>query len=123
MARCDWRSGIRNSTVDLLDKVKYLEYFPSAKAFNQKRLPVKKGLISAIEAVGFELLSHKVLWQKFAISLSEYSEKISKRALSDLVLISDQDFNDGLKRMMFDAKMSPASEVLEPIDLFIFRIE
>ena len=70
----------------------------------------------------YELLSHKVLWQLFARNLSEYIEKISRRSLSDLALISDQDFNDGLDRMMLDAKRSPAGEILEPIDLFIFRL-
>ncbi len=114
---------IRNSTIDLLDKVKYLDYFPNAKALNQKRLPIKSELIFVIEDVGFVLLSHKIIWQQFARNLAEYSEKISKRSLSDLVLISDQDFDNGLKRMMLDAEMSSTGEITEPIDLFIFQLE
>ena len=120
------RSGgyvcLRNSTIELLDSVPYLEYFPAARAISQKRLPPKDALIDTITAHNFELISHDVIKQKFADSLAEYYEKISQRALSDLASISDTDFQVGLRKMAEAIRWEEDSEeIYESIDLFAFR--
>lgn len=51
----------------------------------------------------------------------ELDHLIKLRALSDLADISDEAFRRGLARMEEDA--SRASEVVEPIDLFVFRTD
>ena len=71
---------IRNSTVDLLDFVPYLQYFPAARAINEQRLPSQHGLIATMGAHGFERISHDVLRQKFADTLKSSSPRINSWA-------------------------------------------
>lgn len=129
-AACEFRrvlltSGfvcIRTSTFDLLEKVPYLKYFPSAMEFNLTRIPSKCDVIETMKRNGFTLLKHDVIEQKFADSLGEYYKKIRKRALSDLVVISDDEFNKGIHRMKEDVERNETQKpVLELIDLFSFK--
>ena len=113
---------IRNSTVDLLEKVVYLKYFPTAIEFNRKRLPLKRNLITNMQDNGFELLSHEVVQQHFADSLREYCDKISQRGLSDLAVLSDNEFEAGAIRMNKAVERDEIiGPILEPIDLFVFK--
>ena len=114
---------IRNATKDLLDEVPYLKYFPTARDMNNHRNPMQQELIEALEGGGFSLLVHEVVKQNFANSLREYIEKISRRGLSDLVRITDAEFEAGVQRMRDDIDRNNIAEpVLEPIDLFIFNL-
>src|SRR5208282_4486248 len=74
---------IRNSTLDLLDKVPYLKYFPTALPYNRTRLPSQRDVMDAGQQEGFTLVKHDVVAQEFATSMEEYSAKISQRVLSD----------------------------------------
>ena len=113
---------IRNSTLELLDQVPYLTYFPSALLYNRSRLPSQRGVINTGEQSGFSLVSHTVIEQEFATSMEEYSAKISKRALSDLAALPDAEFAAGLRRMSEAHDQSKVLlPIVEPIDLFIFR--
>jgi ubiquinone/menaquinone biosynthesis C-methylase UbiE len=112
---------IRNSTLDLLDKVPYLKYFPSALLYNRARLPLKRDVIGTGQQSGFSLVNHTVIAQEFANSMDEYSAKISKRALSDLAAIPDADFCAGIQRMHeAERQGSESLPIIEPIDLFVF---
>ena len=116
------RLCIRNSTVGLLESVPYLQYFPTARAINEQRLPSQRGLIATLEAPGFGHISHDVLRQRFADTLKEYSGKVRQRALSDLAAISDADFHAGLKQMDEAVEREDGREgVYEPVDMFVFR--
>lgn len=113
---------VRNSTRDLLHLTPYLKYFPKAMEINRKRLPSKRGLIETMKAGGLSLLSHDVIEQKFADTLKEYSEKVARRGLSDLTMISDADFKAGIERMKEEVERAGDSgPVMESIDLFVFR--
>jgi len=113
---------IRNSTLDLLDKVPYLKYFPSALPYNRTRLPSQRDVIDTGKQSGFSLVSHTVISQEFATSMEEYSAKISKRALSDLAALPDAEFAAGVQRMN-EAQQQGREllPIIEPIDLFVFR--
>lgn len=114
--------GIRNSTKDLLAQVPYLKYFPSAMDANHHRLPSQQELVDTICGSGLALLAHEVIAQQFADSLSEYCRKISERGLSDLIRLSNAEFNAGLQRMRDAIERNEVSQpVLEPIDLFVFK--
>jgi ubiquinone/menaquinone biosynthesis C-methylase UbiE len=113
--------SIRTSTVDLLDSVPYLTFFPEAYAHNRARLPSLLGVIETAERAGFLVLKHEVIQQNFAESFSEYREKVSKRALSDLMALPDAEFASGLMAMdQVIARGAPVGAVIEPIDLFTF---
>lgn len=112
---------IRNSTLDLLDQVPYLKYFPSAMAFNQKRLPSQRDVIDILQGNGFTLIKHDVIEQVFADSLCEYCEKVGQRALSDLAALPDTEFGAGMQQMKEAVAHDTESEpVTELIDLFVF---
>lgn len=112
---------VRNSTVDLLDRVPHLKWFPGARDYNRSRLPSQSTVVSTFEHAGFRLLNHEAVSQQFAESLGEYREKISKRALSDLMSLSDAEFASGLAAMDHAISRGAApGPVIEPIDLFTF---
>ena len=113
---------IRNSTTDLLNRVPYLKYFPRAEKINRKRLPSKQDVVRTMEQAGFSVVEHRVIQQHFASSFSEYCQKIGRRALSDLVHLSDADFEAGLLQMKQAVKTdAEAGPILEPVDLFVFQ--
>ena len=112
---------VRNSTVDQLDRIPYLRYFPTAIEVNRQRLPSQRGVIETMRANGFSLVRHEVIEQRFADSFEEYYDKVRQRALSDLAAITDADFRAGVQTMKQALVHSGASgSVVEPIDLFIF---
>jgi ubiquinone/menaquinone biosynthesis C-methylase UbiE len=115
---------IRNSTLDLLDEVPYLKYFPSALPYNRARLPSQRDVIDTAQQSGFSLVNHAAIAQEFAKSMDEYSAKISKRALSDLAALTDAEFDAGIRRMNEAQRQDSESlPIIEPIDLFVFKIE
>lgn len=113
---------IRNSTLDLLDTVPYLKYFPQAMEFNRKRIPTQNDIIETACANGFSLIKHKAVEQQFAVSLEEYSHKIGHRGLSDLAALTDAEFEAGMRRMKEAVKNNEESgPIVELIDLSIFK--
>ena len=110
---------IRNSTKDELGRLPYLEYFPSARTLNEKKLPSVSEVAGIARACGFELRAHSVIEHEYAATPEEYENKISSRSLSDLASIEDQEFKSGLERLRADLK-KPWEPVLVPIDLFLF---
>jgi hypothetical protein len=115
--------GIRNSTLDLIDKIPYLKYFPSAKEFNEKRIPSQRNVIDKMKINGFLFLRHEIVQQQFSDSLYEYCDKIRQRDLSDLAMISDDKFEAGVHRMQEDVEKNEKQDpILELIDLFTFRL-
>ena len=113
---------VRNSTIELLDKVPYLRFFPQAIAHNRARLPSQRTVIDTAREAGFSLVAHELIEQQLAQSLHEYYDKISIRGLSDLVALSDEEFAAGLARMRTAAEQEPfSSAIVEPIDLFVFQ--
>ena len=115
---------IRNSTQELLHSVPYLKYFPEALNFNLGRIPAKQSIIENMNNAGLSFLSHDVIKQKFADTLNQYCEKIARRGLSDLEMLSDSEFDAGVDRMKRDAKkMGNSGPIMEPIDLFVFKKE
>ena len=112
--------GIRNSTLDLLDTVPYLKYFPSARQVCDKMLPGTSELIGEIERNGFLLVDHTVINQAFAGSFKEYRERIAQRAQSDLASIPNSEFKQGLEEMERDEDSRVPGPIIEPVDLFVF---
>ncbi len=112
---------IRNSTKELLESVPYLEYFPTARDANHHRIPSQQDVIDTMRSSGFSLVAHEVVEQRFADSPHEYCHKISQRGLSDLVRLSDAEFETGVRSMKEAiARNELSGPILEPVDLFVF---
>ena len=112
---------IRQSTLELLDMVPYLKYFPAALEYNRARLPSQAEIAATATGAGLSLMRHSVIEQEFASSMREYRAKVKMRALSDLAVLSDAEFDAGIRRMEDDSDQEVPSAILEPIDLFIFQ--
>ncbi len=113
---------IRNATEEDIDKNELFNFFPSAKQIDLERMPKKVEVLSDFETEGFDVILCHILNQLFAQNYQEYYEKISKRGLSALALISDSDFERGLGNLRQCCEQKPKKNgIYEKFHLFIFR--
>ena len=110
---------IRNATIESVKNVPYMKYFPSAIEINNMRLPGRTEIETEITKNGFSMIKKQVITQKFSDSWVEYCEKVKERTLSDLVLISDDEFNKGIE-LMYQDTHTENTGVYEDIYLFVF---
>jgi ubiquinone/menaquinone biosynthesis C-methylase UbiE len=119
------RSGlvfIRNVFSGRLDGVPHYEFFPSARAIDEARLPTVEHVRAAFLASGFEPVALETIEQEIDVSLNAHYERLKRRALSTFELISDADFEAGLARLRRAADLeSTPTPVLERLDLLTFR--
>ena len=114
--------AIRNGTREYNKELKWLEFFPEALEIENKRTPSQQELKESVCGQSFELISQRTIYQLFAASYGEYFEKISRRGLSALIVISEEAFQSGLQRFENWVRGQPRSQpVYEPVDLFVFQ--
>ena len=113
---------IRNTFSGRLDRVRYFEFFPEARAADEARLPTVESVRVAFAANGFELVALDTLEQEIDPSLTAHYDRIKQRALSTFSLITDVQFESGLARMRqtADQETTPMP-VIEGIDLLVLR--
>ena len=113
---------IRNVFSGRLDGIRHYEFFPSARAIDEARLPTVERVRAAFTTAGFELVALDTIAQEIDASLSAHYERLKLRALSTLDLISDAEFEAGLARMRraVDLETTPAP-VIERLDLVTLR--
>lgn len=113
---------IRTSMREQLDSYLWMDFFPTARDIDVKRIPTKDSLITTMEAAGFKLTNHSVLKQRFAENSMEYLEKIKLRGVSSLKQISDDEFQQGLLKFEeFCLEQDAEKSIPEDISLFIFQ--
>jgi ubiquinone/menaquinone biosynthesis C-methylase UbiE len=113
---------IRNTFSGRLDGIRHYEFFPSARAVDEARLPTVERVREAFERRGFATVALDTIEQQIDPSLTAHYDRIERRALSSFELISDAEFDQGLARMRraAEAETAPAP-VLEKIDLLVLR--
>jgi ubiquinone/menaquinone biosynthesis C-methylase UbiE len=113
---------IRSVFSGRLDSIRHYEFFPSARAIDEERLPTVERVCAAFAAAGFELVALDTVEQEIDASLRAHYERLTLRALSTLELISDAEFEAGLARMRcaVDCETAPAP-VWERVDLLTLR--
>ena len=111
--------AIRNTTVEALDDVAYLDYFPAAKAHLAATLPARDSLKVSMAHAGLAPVLHEILPHEMATDWKAYCDKVAARAFSDLASISDQAFERGLQAMRDETGRE--GPVTMPMDLFAFR--
>ena len=112
---------IRTATVDALGTCLYLDFFPTARAINERMLSSRQALIDQVVGDRFSLVNHALIRQTIAPSLREYAERIALRGLSDLAAITDEEFDEGMAALRRYCANDPASETEEEVDLFVFQ--
>lgn len=113
---------IRNSTVENLDSCLYLNFFPGVFEKDQKLLSSRSAMKNLLETTGFHIIGHDIIHQKFAENHAQYYNKIKLRGLTDLLLLSDDDFNAGLQNLETYCKKNATDEpIYEEMDLFVCK--
>jgi SAM-dependent methyltransferase len=113
---------VRNAVKDRLDSVLFYSFFPSAKVADEARMPEMKDVVGAFERAGLDAIAHEIIIQQDDESLRLHLERIKLRALSSLMLISDEEFHNGVEAMERAAAAETAPRpVTVPIDLLVFR--
>ena len=113
---------VRNVFAGRLEGVPYFEFFPKARALDEARLPTVAAVRDAFLAAGFALVALEGVRQEIDPSLAAHYERVKRRALSTLALLSDAEFEAGLERMRgaVQAETRPLP-VTEEIDLLVLR--
>jgi ubiquinone/menaquinone biosynthesis C-methylase UbiE len=116
--------AIRNGTREHNDEIEWLKFFPEALEIEEKRMISRGGLVELVCGQPFVQISQRTVSQLTAFSYEEYFEKVSRRALSSLMAISDAAFQSGLQRLYHWVNLQPHGlPVYEPLELFIFQRE
>ena len=114
---------IRTSTSDGMDSYLWVRFFPDARQIELARAPSRKGIIAFLRSKGFELHKHAIVPQLFTENYQHYFQKISLRGLSSLKVITDEQFQDGLRNLeKYCIERESEEAIYEDTDLFIFRI-
>jgi ubiquinone/menaquinone biosynthesis C-methylase UbiE len=113
---------IRNTFSGRLASIRHYEFFPSARAIDEARLPTVEQIRDAFEARGFATEALDTLEQEIDPSLAAHYDRLKRRALSALELLPDPDFEQGLARLRIAASLETTPvPVLEKIDLLVLR--
>jgi ubiquinone/menaquinone biosynthesis C-methylase UbiE len=114
--------AIRNGTREHNPELEWLRFFPEAWKIEDERTPWAREIDVAVTRQHFGLISHQTIHQLFAPTYAEYFEKISRRGLSALIAISDNEFHEGLKKFKHWADKQPRdAAAYEPVDLFVVQ--
>lgn len=116
------RVVIRSALRESLPRVPFFEYFPTALAIDEARMPTRADVIATFGEHGFELVADEVIEQETSPSLRVYHERLKLRAVSTLELLPDHEFEEGIARMGLDVERETVAEpVMAPVDLLAFR--
>ena len=111
--------AVRNATRETEANNQWARFFPEAPVVTIPR----NEMVRVICKGGFDSVAVQYdVPQVFAASHSEYCEKIGQRALSGLLVISDEAFAAGMDRLKQWEDAQPVGQpVVEPLDLLVFR--
>lgn len=112
---------IRNYSRENLESLPYLRYFPEAERLSQNLLWNRIGLVHNFTTRGFSHVSAGTMNQEAAPNFEAYLKKISNRAYSDLILIGDEAFEEGIARMKRERECFRCESVREDVDFFVFK--
>ncbi len=112
---------VRTPTLEMLDRISWLPFFPGARALDEARLPPRAHIVATFEQAGFATHASRTIEQEFASSPLEALEKVRRRPFSTLRLLPDDAFEEGLTRYEAHCRTAPPTPLIEPLDLFVFR--
>jgi SAM-dependent methyltransferase len=115
---------IRNGSLENVDGLRWLEYFPEALEIERRRAPPQEKITREVERAGFRLISMQTVEQHSSDSWHQHLERIEQRGLSVMMMIPDESFLEGCRRFRewVDTESEP-TPVIEPVDLFVFERE
>lgn len=120
--RANGRVFLRTGCRDRVSDYPYVPFFPASWPLLEQHLPTIDFQRAVFEAAGFETLFSDIVTQEVAPDLFAYADKISTRADSILIRLSDADFDAGLQALRSHAATTAPHPVTEPIDLLVFGL-
>ena len=115
------RVFVRTPSLEIIDRIAWLPFFPGARAIDERRLPPRDRSVATFERAGFTTRSQRTIEQSFAESPMEAFEKVRRRAFSTLRLLSDEAFAEGLARYEANCRSSAPVTAVEALDFFVFE--
>jgi SAM-dependent methyltransferase len=113
---------VRSAFRESLSRVPFFEWFPTALALDERRMPPRDDVIATFARHGFEAITTEVVWQETSPSLRVYYERLKLRAVSTLELLPDDEFAAGVRRMAEAAEREAVPQpVRAPVDLLVLR--
>ena len=113
---------VRTALRESLRQVPFFEWFPTALALDERRMPARDEVEAMFAPHGFEPVASEVVWQETSPSLRMYYERLKLRAISTLELLPDDEFAAGIDRLRQAAERETQSQpVVAPVDLLVFR--
>jgi len=74
-------------------------FFPKSAEIDRNRLPDIGVIENSMLSVGFQCASHETVVQKVVSSVDELIEKMKRKFISALTFLSDEEIDEGLRRM------------------------
>jgi len=113
-----------NATLEILESLRWLPFFPSARRIDMARLPARTTLSEVARDAGLSLLRQRTVTYPVASSLSAYADHVATRTFSTLQLVSDEEFDRGAAEFRrYCARKDRGQPVEEIIDVFLLRGE
>jgi hypothetical protein len=111
---------VRSTFPDRCDDLEWLEWFPSARAIDEARMPSVDRITDAWAPHGLVLEDRIVSSQIVARDLHELVARLEHRAISTLALISDEEFAAGLAALRAHAASSTGGPTYSAMDILAF---
>src|SRR5205807_5694414 len=78
---------VRGALRESLPQIGFLEFFPSARAIDEERMPAAGDVVALFARADFEHIATEQVEQESAPSMRVYCERVSRRAIPTLELI------------------------------------
>jgi len=113
---------IRSFFRERVGLARHYDFFPSASAVDEARLPSIEQTVCVFDECGLEPVAHEVVEDREADSLRAYCERLKLRACSTLDLIPEAEVEEGIATMEAAAREERnAQPITSPIDFLVFR--
>jgi ubiquinone/menaquinone biosynthesis C-methylase UbiE len=112
------RVCLRTASREKILMYPYVSFFPASRGILEQRVPSLGAQCEIFESNSFRILSSDVVTQEIARDYSSYADRLSARADSILISISDAEFEAGLKALRCEKSEGP---IVEPIDFVVFE--
>lgn len=111
-----------NATAEILDSIRWLPFFPSARQIDLARLPTRAEVSAVAQESGLTVVRHRTVLDPAAPNLRTYADRVASRTFSTLQLVSDEEFMQGVAAFRRYCDREDHGQVVEEvIDTFLFR--
>jgi len=113
------RVMIRNTTSDV--RFSWDAFFPNFRTVMAARTPSRTALLAAMAQAGFALIAQEMVEQVIAPDWRTLAANAALKADSNLLQLSDTDFEIGMAALNAYALTEPPEPVLNDVDFFVFE--